>query len=76
MKIKIENIFTGILVVCALIITILFLRKEFFRNNNSANIINIDNWKKLITKDEKLDSNNTKVYIIEFFDYECPYVIL
>lgn len=73
MKIKIENIFTGVLVVCALIVTILLLRKEFFNTNKSINIITIDNWERLIDENEKIDGNNPKVFIIEFFDYECPY---
>lgn len=73
MKIKIENIFSGILVICALIVTFLLLRKEFFDNNKSINIIQVDNWEKLIVKDEKIDNENPKIYLIEFFDYECPY---
>ncbi|PJC56981.1 MAG: hypothetical protein CO025_15455 [Ignavibacteria bacterium CG_4_9_14_0_2_um_filter_37_13] len=73
MKIKTENIFTGILVVCALIVTILFLRKEFSGNNTELNFSIVDNWKELIPEDEKTNGNYSKVYLIEFFDYECPY---
>lgn len=73
MKIKIENIFTGILVVCALIITILFLRKEFSGNNTKLNPSIVDNWKELIPEEGKVKSNKPKVYLIEFFDYECSY---
>ncbi|GIK22458.1 MAG: hypothetical protein BroJett005_18720 [Ignavibacteriota bacterium] len=73
MKIKTENILTGILVVCALIVTILFLRKEFSSKDTELNISIIDNWKELIPEDEETNGNYSKVYLIEFFDYECPY---
>ncbi|HMN24908.1 MAG TPA: thioredoxin domain-containing protein [Ignavibacteriaceae bacterium] len=73
MKIKTENIFTGILVICALIVTILFLRKEFSSNNSKLNISIVENWKELISEDEKANSEYPKVYLIEFFDYECSY---
>lgn len=73
MKIKTENIFSGILVVCALIVTILLLQKEFSGNNTDLNISIVDNWKELIPEYEKTNGNYSKVYLIEFFDYECPY---
>lgn len=73
MKIKTENIFSGILVVCALIVTILFLRKEFSSNNKEIKFSIVDNWKELVPKNEKNNGKYSKVYIVEFFDYECPY---
>ncbi|MFA3782620.1 DsbA family protein [Melioribacteraceae bacterium 4301-Me] len=73
MKIKIDNIFTGILVICALIVTFLLLKKEFFTNERTTNVSNIANWQKLITYDKKIGTSSSKVYLIEFFDYECPY---
>lgn len=73
MKIKIDNIFTSILVICALIVTFLVLRKEFFTDDRTTNISSIANWEKLITYDGKIDTNNPKIYLMEFFDYECPY---
>jgi protein-disulfide isomerase len=74
MKIKTENIFSGILVICALIVIILLLRKEFSSNNTELKFSIVGNWKELIPEEEWKDENNKhKVYIVEFFDYECPY---
>ncbi|MCL5031300.1 MAG: DsbA family protein [Bacteroidetes bacterium] len=73
MKAKIDNIFTSILVICALIVTFLIVRKEFLTGDQTINISSVDNWKELITHDGKIDTNSPKVYLIEFFDYECPY---
>lgn len=74
MKIKTENIFSGILVICALIVIILLLRKEFSSTDTKLNWSVVNNWKELIPEEEWKDENNKhKVYIVEFFDYECPY---
>jgi protein-disulfide isomerase len=73
MKIKTENIFSGILVICALIVIILLLRKEFSGNNTELKFSIVGNWKELIPEDEKTNGNYSKVYLVEFFDYECPY---
>lgn len=72
MKIKTENILTGILVICVVIVTFLFLRKEFAGKTEISYTI-VDNWKELIPADERENGSISKAYLIEFFDYECPY---
>lgn len=73
MKNRIDNIFTSILVICALIITFFVLRKEFFAEDQTLSISSIENWEKLLPHDAKASANNPKVFLIEFFDYECPF---
>ena len=73
MKIKIDNIFTIILVICALIITFLVLRKEFYTDDQTFIISSVDNWEKLLPHDVKMGTNNPKVFLIVFFDYQCPF---
>jgi len=66
-----NNIFTGILVLCALIITILILRKEFV-NRPHPQVSKVENWKKLLGQGHWLGPKDAAVYVIAFFDYECP----
>lgn len=70
MKFNLGNIFNGLLVICALIVTSLLLKKEFFNNKESA-ISTLTNWEYLIDGGKSIDAQ--KIYIIEFFDYQCPY---
>lgn len=66
-----NNIFTGILVLCALIITILILRKEF-ANRPHLQMSKVENWKELLGQGHWLGPKEAAIYFIEFFDYECP----
>ena len=72
MKIKTGNILTGILVICVVIVTFLFLRKEFAGKTEISYKV-VDNWEELIPADEREKGSISKAYLIEFFDYECPY---
>lgn len=70
MKFNLRNIFSGLLVICALIVTSLLLKKELF-NNKESTISTLNNWEYLIDGGKSIDAQ--KIYIIEFFDYQCPY---
>lgn len=71
-----EKIFTYTLVTCAIIITLLIVRKEFFLKNyepdqNDELFRYIDNWELLVHN--KSESETESVQLIEFIDYNCPY---
>jgi protein-disulfide isomerase len=66
-----NNIFTGILVLCAVTITVLILRREFAQTLRPQ-ASKVENWKKLLGEGHWFGPNDAAVYIIAFFDYECP----
>jgi len=72
---KLNNFLTVILVICALIVTILVVRRELFlrQNNLSYQIVKISNWEILLSGGQIVGNRSAAVYIVEFFDYECPY---
>lgn len=71
---------TTILVICALTVTALLVRRELLLYDNVSNpepsqIRQLDaaTWKRLSENDAILGSHEAKVKIVEFFDYECPF---
>lgn len=71
----ISDFFTGILVLCAIIITGFVVRQEFFPPGQELelNTRQVENWQQLQLKGQKTGSENAPVQIVEFFDYECPF---
>lgn len=69
------NIFTGILVLCAVTVTALSVHQYLStRNSDAASSAHVDNWERLLLdRPVNLGSNGATLKIIEFSDYECPY---
>lgn len=65
--------FTGILVLCALMITGLVVRKEFFSPEPEQQVRQIENWRQLEFQGQRKGPSDALVQIIEFFDYQCPF---
>lgn len=72
-KDKISLGFSGVLVVCALVITAFVIRKEFFPNEPEPEIQQVENWQQLELNGHRLGSADAAVQIVEFFDYQCPF---
>lgn len=72
-KDKIQLIFTGILVLCAMVITGLVLRQQFFPPVSRSNVRIVENWKELELTGYRSGSESAPVQIIEFFDFQCPF---
>lgn len=73
-KDKIQLTFTGILVLCALVITTLVLRQQFFPREPEPQLRIIENWQQLnMTTFYHSGPVDASVQIVEFFDYQCPF---
>lgn len=65
--------FTGLLVVCALVITGLVVRREFFGPKQEPRIRRIKKWRDLNFNGPHTGQPDAPVRIVEFFDYQCPF---
>lgn len=67
---------TFVLVVCAVIITILVIRREFNPKESTLTTFipierPIENWKEIVKSNVELSS--APVQILKFYDYQCPW---
>lgn len=64
-----------LLVVCALAVTLLIVRREFFASQAPTGTPSdrpIEHWEELLSGGHRIGPVNAKVTIIEFADFECP----
>jgi protein-disulfide isomerase len=72
-KDKISVTFTGVLVCCALVITGLIVKQEFFPPEPKPQVRQVENWQQLELRGTRTGPEAAPVQIIEFFDYQCPF---
>ena len=79
MKLSFSKILTAILVSCAVIITVLLVRREFFVSESSRpepvpiRQLSDDEWQRASGNGIVLGPAAARVKIVEFYDYECPF---
>lgn len=78
MGIRTDSLTTGILVTCAVVITALVVRKEFFLSPSASAVIVqkptfVDGWRSDLDNGIRLGPREAAVQIIEFGDFECPF---
>ncbi|HSH51149.1 MAG TPA: DsbA family protein, partial [Bacteroidales bacterium] len=65
--------FTGVLVLCALVITGLVIRREFFSPEPQPQVRQVEDWQQLELAGQRTGAADAPVQMVEFFDYECPF---
>ena len=72
-------VLTTVLVVCAVIVTALVVRRELLlgrMNDRQPDQVIADSlWQKISEYDIALGSRSARVKMVEFYDYECPYCL-
>lgn len=66
---------TTLLVLCALTVTSLIVRRELFSGSRGENESRVKNWEELLVDGKVLGSQSAKVMIVEFSDYTCRYCV-
>lgn len=60
--------------ICALVITGLVLRREFFPPEEAQpQVRQVENWQQLKLYGQRTGPPESSVQIVEFFDYQCPF---
>lgn len=73
MKSLLSTITTVILTLCALLITGILIRREFFAPASAQAPHEVDHWEELAAGGHTMGSANADVRILEFSDFQCPY---
>jgi protein-disulfide isomerase len=78
MKVKIDTIVTGVLVICALSITTLVARRELTSSPTSMleeerRPLYVKEWQDGLDRGVRLGAADAPVQLIEFADFECPF---
>ena len=74
---KLANVFTAVLTLCAVVITAVVIRREFFVKEDAQEAAPkprvIEGWQQLGRRGNLLGSASAPVRIITFSDYQCPF---
>ena len=72
-----STLFTAILTICALIVTGLVIRQEFFKNSekrsNEESIRTVKNWRQAVEEGNTVGVKSAELKIAVFYDYQCPF---
>lgn len=74
MKDKINDIASIALMICAIVLTGVVIRREFSdEQGNVARPLTVDGWEELTLSGRVLGSSNASLKVVEFSDFQCPY---
>jgi protein-disulfide isomerase len=76
MRVAFDRLVTGVLVVCALVMTSAVVKREFFappRRGAPRKPTPVDGWKELAAAGHRLGSPNAPITLTVFSGFQCPY---
>lgn len=76
---RLSTAFTAVLVICALTVTSLMIRREFFQRSRAAAPAALPpldvsaQWNELVSEGTVIGSPSAPIRIVEFSDFQCPF---
>ena len=71
------NLLTGVLVSCAIVVTLVVVRREFFPGvvSPSPQTREIEGWEEVVSGGLRFGSLESDVVVVEFADFQCPFCV-
>lgn len=70
---KIADLFSGVLVICAIIVTAIVVRREFMTAAVGVEIREVADWERVANQGRRLGTLEARLVVVEFSDFQCPY---
>ncbi len=72
-KDQVGNAALILLVICALVLTGISVRREFVTPSSAPRSVHVDSWRQYAAGGQHFGSTNGKVVLVEFSDFQCPF---
>ena len=78
-RVFLSNLVTGVLVSCAIVVTLAVVRREFFPGSSLSpsppEVREIEGWEEVVSGGLRFGSLRSDVVVVEFADFQCPFCV-